>query len=88
VQRYNLPAFQILSARGGPLYWFRYMLSSGTDKEKCKKSGKVEPYSPSGGRFGRNVIERFFYHKEASVLQVSTLIQEAIHFQGLAWNRN
>jgi hypothetical protein len=60
VQRYNLPAFQILSARGGPLYWFRYMLSSGTDKEKCKKSGKVEPYSPLGGRFGRNVIERFF----------------------------
>jgi hypothetical protein len=37
--RYNLPNFNILSTRGGPLEWARYLLLTGNKKERKNKLG-------------------------------------------------
>jgi hypothetical protein len=82
---FNLLAFQVLSARGRPTEWFHYMRSSGTDKEKRKK-GRI--LFTSWWQIWKERNRRIFDHKEASVLQVSSFIQEAIQIQGMAWSRD
>jgi hypothetical protein len=53
-----------------------------------KKNEKKEFFSPFGDKSEKKERNRrIFDHKEASSLHLSTLIKEAIQFQGLAWNK-
>jgi hypothetical protein len=54
-------------------------------KKSTKKSGILFSF---WWQIWKERNRRMFDQKEASVLQVSSLIHEAIQLQGLAWNRS
>jgi hypothetical protein len=80
-QKYNLPNYEIMAAKGGPVEWVQYLFSYGTKQTKRKNAGILFTF---WWLIWKECNKRIFEHIEVSGVQLAALIQEAIHLQKLA----
>jgi hypothetical protein len=76
--RFNLPAYNMMAAEGGPTQWYSMQLRSGSRKEKQRRMGVLFTF---WWWVWKERNYRTFEGRERSAMQLAQIIQDEVRLQ-------